>query len=73
MRVILAGVYETVNNKETEAAYRSSMDELWRLADACMMEPITEITQRLPHRNTAFYIGSGKLEELREAISESHA
>lgn len=73
MKVILAGVYETTNNKENEETYRSSMDELWRLAEACMMEPAAEITQRLPRRNTAFYIGSGKLEELRAGILDNQA
>ncbi len=71
--VILAGVYETEGNPEPEDRYRHSMSELWELAEACGMEPKGEITQRLPHRNTAYYIGSGKLEEIRDMLEEAQA
>ncbi|MDO4960588.1 MAG: GTPase HflX [Eubacteriales bacterium] len=67
-KVVLAGVYETAGNAETEEKYRHSMDELWKLAEACNMEPVCEVTQRLPHRNTAFYIGTGKLLDIKESL-----
>ena len=72
-KVILAGVYETDGNPEPEERYRHSMEELWELAKACGMDPQGEVTQRLPHRNTAVYIGSGKLEEVREMLEETGA
>jgi len=53
-----------VNIKEAKDDFEYSMDELKRLAEACDIEVVGEMTQKLDHINKAHYIGTGKLEEL---------
>lgn len=60
-RVILAGV-ET--GREEDFDY--SMEELKNLAHACGKKVVGMITQKLEEVNQAFYMGSGKVEELKE-------
>ncbi len=50
-----------------------SMEELEQLADACDMEVVGVVTQKLPQQNKAFYMGSGKVEEIRELVGETEA
>lgn len=44
------------------------MEELRGLCEACGIEPVMELTQNLPREDSAYYIGSGKVAELRQAL-----
>lgn len=62
-RVLLVGV----DDGSAEENFESSMEELSSLAKACFMEPVGMITQRMESVNKALYIGTGKVQEVREA------
>ena len=62
-RVLLAGVDCEDNPDELER----SMEELAGLARACNMEPVGMVTQNVDFINKGLYMGSGKVQELREA------
>lgn len=47
--------------------FELSMKELASLAEACDMEVVGQAEQNMENANTATYIGSGKVEEVREA------
>lgn len=64
-RVFLAGL----NTGGSTDDFEHSMEELHELAKACNMEVVGIFTQNLPSPITATYIGSGKINEIREAIS----
>lgn len=51
--------------------FAHSMQELSDLAKACQMEPAGQVTQNLKSPHPAFYMGKGKLSELREYLKES--
>ena len=59
--VILAGVY--VNNQPD---FDGLMSELANLAEACGMEVLGRFEQNLKEVNNLTYLGSGKVEELKE-------
>ena len=63
-KVILVGV-----NLNDDPDFEHSMEELESLAEACEMEVAATATQNLPAVNTAFYIGSGKVEEVKRLAS----
>ena len=48
--------------------FQHSLDELVGLVKACDMEVSGILTQSLPHPDNALYLGSGKVEELKEYI-----
>ena len=58
-RAILVGL--DLNDKGN---FERSMQELGRLAQACEIEVVGEITQRLDGVNNAHYIGKGKVQEV---------
>lgn len=60
-RVLLVGV-----DTGEEHNFDGSMEELKQLAKACFMEPVGVITQRMEFVHKALYIGSGKVQEVRE-------
>lgn len=60
-RAVLVGI-----NLEDGTDYERSMKELQALAEACDMEVCGIVTQNLPYVNKAYYIGSGKVQEVRE-------
>ena len=60
---ILVGV-----NLDHDAGFQRSMEELKALTEACDMEVVCLHTQKLPSPNTAFYVGTGKVEEIRESL-----
>ena len=64
-RVFLAGL----NTGYSADEFDHSMEELQELAKACDMEVIGIFTQNLPNPVTATYIGSGKIAEIKEAIT----
>ncbi len=49
------------------------LEELGRLADTAGAEVVGELTQQLDRPDSATYIGSGKLEELKELIADREA
>ncbi len=62
-RVLLVGV----DDGSTEVDFEGSMEELKSLAKACFMEPVGMITQRMESVNNGLYIGTGKVQEVKEA------
>lgn len=50
--------------------FAHSMQELYDLAKACQMEPTGQVTQNLKNLHPAFYMGKGKLSEVREYLEE---
>ena len=62
-RALLAGVHLNQNND-----FEVSMKELHNLVKACDMDPVARVDQNLSCINAAYYIGSGKVGEIREAV-----
>lgn len=62
-RALLVGVHLNENND-----FAVSMEELNNLVKACNMEPVDRIDQNLTCINAAYYIGSGKVGEIKEAV-----
>ncbi len=62
-RVLLVGVDDGSGGEDFEG----SMEELKSLAKACYMEPVGMITQRMEAVNKGLYIGTGKVQEVKEA------
>lgn len=67
-RAILIGV--NINN---QPGFNESMEELKNLALACEMEAVGILEQNLKAVNPIYYIGSGKVEELKRALEELNA
>lgn len=67
-RALLVGV-----NLNHDPEFAASMEELASLAKACDMEPVGIIEQNLDAVNQAFYIGTGKVEEVKEAAEALEA
>lgn len=68
-RVILVGVNEGGDEKEA----RESLDELGELVKTAGAEPVAVLVQNREKIHPGTYIGKGKIEELRNAISLSQA
>ena len=68
-RVILVGVNEGGDEKEV----RESLDELGELVKTAGAEPVAVLVQDREKIHPGTYIGKGKIEELRNAISLSQA
>ena len=67
-RVIIVGI--NINNKNN---FEESIIELKNLCIACDIEIVGEMEQNLKKINPTFYMGSGKIEELRDLIEEMNA
>jgi len=67
-RVILAGA-ELGDGEDFEY----SMEELKNLAEACNMQVVGIITQKMDFINKALYLGCGKVEELKEFAQQMDA
>ena len=67
-RALLVGV-DTGKDDDFER----SMKELGSLAEACNMQVVGAITQKMDAVNKAYYIGTGKVEEVKEFSSECEA
>jgi len=63
-RAFLVGV-----NINGDPDYERSMAELSELAKACHMEVVGKAEQNLPSVNQAFYVGTGKVDEIKAAAS----
>lgn len=64
-RTFLAGL----NTGSSSAEFEHSMEELGELAKALGLEVVGIFTQNLPSPIAATYLGSGKIEEIREQIA----
>lgn len=64
-RALLVGV--NLNDGED---YQASLEELGALAEACDMEVTATVEQTLEQVHKAFYIGTGKVEEVKELAEE---
>lgn len=62
-RALLVGVDDGTQGED----FVRSMEELKSLAKACFMEPVGVITQRMESINKGLYIGTGKVQEVKEA------
>lgn len=67
-KVILVGV-----DTGEEEDFSRSMDELASLAEACMMQVVGIVVQRMESVNKALYIGSGKVAEVKEFANTKEA
>jgi GTPase len=67
-RAILVGV--NINN---QSSFKESMEELNNLALACEIDVVGRLEQNLKAINTAYYIGSGKVEEVKPMIAGTEA
>lgn len=63
-KAILVGV-----NLNDDPDFEHSMEELESLAQACEIEVAARVDQNLPAVNNAFYIGTGKVTEVRNLAS----
>lgn len=67
-RAFLVGV-----NTEDEREYQKSMQELAELVKACEMEVVGSMVQNMQMMHKALYIGTGKLEQLKEEVMDAEA
>lgn len=67
-KVILAGL-----DLGDVTDFEHSMEELEELAKAADMEVVGVVTQKMPAVNKAYYIGTGKVEQVRQLAKESGA
>jgi len=68
-RAILVSL-ELKSQQRSEEAVRHSLDELRSLAETASVEPLTSIVQHRDSIDAAWFIGKGKVEEIR-ALKES--
>lgn len=61
-----------VDTGETDD-FDESMEELEALAEACEMEVVCSVTQKMPAIHHSLYIGTGKVEEVREYVKALEA
>ncbi len=64
-RVLLVCVDDGTRKED----FDSSIEELKSLAKACYMEPVGVVTQKMEGINKGLYIGTGKVKEVKEAVS----
>lgn len=67
-KVLLVGV-----DTGEEEDFEGSMQELSSLAEACMLQVVGIITQKLEHINKALYIGTGKVAEVKQFADDISA
>ncbi|MCQ2530503.1 MAG: GTPase HflX [Lachnospiraceae bacterium] len=66
--VILVGL-----ELDSSEDFDHSMEEMLNLIEACNMEIVDVIRQKLPHPEAGTYLGRGKVEELKAAVIETGA
>lgn len=64
LKAVLVGL----QTDEEDERFARSLSELDGLCTACMVEPVSVITQRASHPDHATCIGSGKVQEVKEAL-----
>ena len=66
-------LFAAQTQKQTDAHVWEGLDELEELVKTAGGETITKIIQKVDGIHTAHYLGSGKVQELKEMIKESNA
>lgn len=66
-RTVLVGL---VTQKQNEAKCNEYLDELEFLAQTAGAEPEKRFIQKLDYPNPRTYVGTGKLEEIRQYVEE---
>lgn len=56
-------------NIKNDDNFEKSVEELFALCEACNIEPVDKVTQNLNEINPAFYIGTGKIDEVKKAVN----
>ena len=67
-KVLLIGV-----NTGADDNFAHSMEELALLAEACEMEVVGSMTQNMSYINKGLYVGTGKIEEIKEEAAWTNA
>ncbi|MCI1946442.1 GTPase HflX [Clostridium luticellarii] len=67
-KAVIAGV-----NLNNDRDFANLMEELFNLAEACDIEVVGEIIQKLNKVNSSHYLGKGKIEEMCKLIEEKDA
>ncbi len=67
-QAVIVGIQ--LNNRTN---FASAMEELRSLADACQIEVVGELTQKAERVNPSLYMGSGKIQELKELMTTCEA
>lgn len=65
---VLVGLSTRAQNEQKTAEY---LDELSFLAETAGAEPVARFTQKLDYPNPRTYVGTGKLDEIREYVEEN--
>ena len=65
-RAILVGVDVPDDQGEINGDFERSMEELHNLSKACLIEPVALVTQKMAAVNKGLYIGTGKVQEVKE-------
>ena len=67
---VLVGI---ITPQQPEERTNEYLDELAFLADTNHIQPVKRFVQRLEYPNSTTYVGEGKLQEIREYITNQHA
>ena len=67
-KTVLVGLATRMQNEVKTAEY---LDELAFLAETAGAEPVARFTQKLDYPNPRTYVGTGKLDEIREYVEEN--
>lgn len=67
-KAVLVGLVTRDQNEQKTEEY---LDELSFLAETAGAEPVARFTQRLDYPNPRTYVGTGKLEELKQYVEEN--
>lgn len=67
-KAILVGL---ITQQQTEEQVNEYLDELAFLAETAGAEPIKKFTQKLEHANAVTFVGTGKLQEIKQYMEEN--
>lgn len=73
MENTLAVLVGIITPQQPEERTNEYLDELAFLADTNHIQPVKRFVQRLEYPNSTTYVGEGKLQEIREYITNQHA
>ena len=67
-KTVLVGLTTREQNEAKTAEY---LDELAFLAETAGAEPMARFTQKIEYPNPRTYVGTGKLEEIRQYVEDN--
>ncbi len=70
-KVLIVGMNLVTEQKKQN--FDLAMNEMVSLVEACNMEPVVRVEQNMESANAATYIGSGKVQEVREMVKALEA